>query len=132
LDVKLSDAYKVSASIIKRRIATVNAMKAVFGVIALAFGKAAGKFERPGRTFRLPTRKATMQSMFAQFIIRFDSKRGDWPGGTRPNASQDVAGKERIAMKALQRGIAFVVRDMREYVERKLQPHAKRVSGRAA
>lgn len=122
---------KVSKTIIKRRIATINAMKAVFGIVALEFGKPS-KFERKGRLFKLPTKKATVTDLMAFFILKFASNRKNWPGGTKPNASQDVAGKYRIAVKALHQGINFVVRDMEQYIAKKLQARGQQASGRVA
>lgn len=131
-NARSADLRKISKTIIKRRIATINAMKAVFGIIALKFGKPAGKFERKGRTFELPTRKATPQELWAMFTLKFASNKKEWPGGTRPSAGQDVQAKYKIAVRALHSGINFVVRDMQQYILKKMQARGQQVSGRAA
>lgn len=129
-DVKRAEAVRVSRAIIKRRMATVNSMRAVFGIAALKFGVPLGKFERKGRMFALPGQLATPSRLTAWFKIPWSSKKKPWPGGTRPDAAADVAMKKRIGTIALQRGIDFVAKDMLRWAGERMRATARKYSAR--
>jgi hypothetical protein len=132
---KKADLKRISKMIIKRRLATWKAMRAVFGVAALKFGVPLGKFERPKRQFALQHEIATASNLRSMFTIPFNNKKSAWPKskfGRRPSPSQDVAEKNRIASIALQSALNFVARDMVRWAQARLAQTAARYSGRRA
>jgi hypothetical protein len=124
-----ADAVRVSKKIIKRRVNTVGMFKAVFSIVAMRFGKRADRLERAGRNY-FTIVKATPGNLSAGFAVPFKNTKSAWPGGTRPSASKDVATKVRLGYKFLQRGINFVVADMDQYAQRKMEETARRVSAK--
>jgi hypothetical protein len=118
------DKIRLSKQILKRRASRAGSFRAVFGVTALRFGKNAGKFIRQGRDFAIKFKKATPDSLLANFVTAFRNTKKPWPGGTRPSASQDVMAKVKIANIALQAGLTYVATDMAKHVLDKLQKQA--------
>lgn len=132
---KKSDLKRIGKAIIKRRLATWKAMRAVFGVAALKFGVPLGRFERPKRLFALPHELASASRLRSSFTIPFENKKSAWPQssyGHRPLPTEDVATKQRIASVALQSAINFVARDMMQWAQSQLAKTAARYSGRRA
>lgn len=130
---KKADLKRISKMIIKRRLATWKAMRAVFGVAALKFGVPLGKFERPKRQFALPHEIATASNLRSMFTIPFKNKKTPWPKskfGSRPSPNRDVNQKNRIAAIALQSALNFVARDMVRWSQDRLAKTAARYSGR--
>ncbi len=68
---------------------------------------------------------ASMVKFSTDILVAYLSK-------SKPDTAKDAAGKERIARTALEKAVAFVVKDMREYIERKQAELAAEHSARAA
>lgn len=123
------DAVRVGKAIIKRRIATIGTFRAVFAIAGMAFGKLAGKVERKGRSW-LTVTYANENNLMATFVIPFKNNKTPWPGGTRPSPEADVRTKVVKSYGYLQKGIDFVVQDMRTHVDEKMKEDAERFSAK--
>lgn len=139
---------RVSRIITRRRRSGVAYFKALFVATSQLFGKFThgvrdGRLssfgfdsEAQGRTNRTAGIQATAASETSPTAIAsiplLSKRKGDWPGGTRPSSSTDLAMKSGIASFALSGAMAEQVNDMAEYIGRKLVEGGRQVGFQVA
>lgn len=139
---------RVSRIITRRRRAGVAYFKGLFVATSQLFGKFThgvrdGRLSsfgfdseaqsRANKTAGITATGATESNPTAVATIPLMTKRkGDWPGGSRPSSSADLAMKSGIASFALSGAMAEQVNDMAEYVGRKLVEGGRQVGFRVA
>jgi len=139
---------RVSRIITRRRRAGVAYFKALFVATSQIFGKYTravrdGRLEsfgfdadsqnRANATRGIATTPATPSSPTAIASIPLrTSKKGDWPNGTRPSPSADLALKSGIASTALSNAMRYQINDMAQYIGRKLVEGARQVGFKVA
>ena len=127
---------RVSRIITRRRRAGVAYFKALFIATSQIFGKYTravrdGKLDSFGfdadskgknnatRGISFTAATATSPAAIAGIPMR-TSRKGDWPNGTRPSPNVDLQMKSGIAKFAIQTAMQIQVRDMAQYIGRKL------------
>lgn len=132
-----ADAKRVSASIIRRRVATVGAMKATLGWVATKFAPwKVNKFYRKNLRFSRVT-PASVSQAFAEALVKFSNDKPAWVNSAaatsgRPSPSADVQRKAQMAMLAINQALPIVTQRMRAAIEKKLDRAAAQAFGRAA
>lgn len=130
----IANLKRVSKAIIRRRIATwKGALRAPFGIHALAFGARLGQFERKGRTFAMPRVLATPSQLWAMFVIPFKNKKNVWPDsgyGHRPTPEEDVQWKQAMGKIILDRAFDYVSKDMVRWAQGEMAKTARKYSAR--
>lgn len=108
-------ARRISRGVIRRRIAAITYMRFFFVAMAKAFG-GAGK-GKVFKGFQIAARAASPASKVAECLVGFAYKR-----------SRAAAGAEGLIRQALSKAIPAMIRDMRQYAERKMMETARRHS----
>jgi len=117
------EARKLSRRMLRSRSRSVSFMKSGFAKAGAKFpagqaGSRSPKFKSNLTKSRAMTQKAHPAALVAAMLVEYDTTK---QGG-------DKRRKEQIAMRALNKALSFVAKDMQKYTERKLAQIARSVS----
>lgn len=140
--VRNAEAARVSAGLLKSRLARVGAMRAFLGAAAIRFDPR--KYRKGGfgrKQYKgIVANKAQPSGVkaFAEAIWKFSNNHAPWSNSSaspkgRPSPSQDVNKKTHILAVALNRAVPVVTARLKHAINKKLERLAKTYSahGRA-
>lgn len=127
--MKSADWKRVSSKIIRIRKSRVGSFVAAFSKAAAMYGK---RVTRVRGGWPADVRLPTVGRLNTTFVIPI--KGGKYPlrGDKSTSQQADAASKEIILSRYLQHGVNYVVKDMGDYIARKLRQRANQTGLRAA
>lgn len=139
--VRDANAARVSASIIRRRLARVGAMRAYLGLAAIKFAPWKARYKGYGRKnlkgIQAKPAVSTQAVAGAEAMWTFSNNKSPWVNSSaaprgRPTPSQDVSWKQNILVAALNRAVPEVTRRLRHAINTKLERMAKTYGAQGA
>lgn len=139
--VRDANAARVSASIIRRRLARVGAMRAYLGLAGVRFNPDKMRFKGYGRKnlkgVQTRPASATQAVAKAEALWTFMNNKAPWVNSSaaptgRPSPAQDVNWKQGVIVKALNRAVPEVTRRLKHAINTKLERMARTYGAQGA